>query len=266
MKKNHYKIEPPAVISFSGGRSSGFMLWNILNVYNGKLPNDVKVVFCNTGLEHRETYDFIHRIEQNWCSVTWLEYFLVEGKHTFKEVNYYNASRKGEPFNAVIEKYNYLPNPRNRFCTGKLKIETEYKYIKSLNWDDWDKVIGLRADEPHRVSRMRNKADNVFMPMADSEHTQNDVLEFWRNNQLDMNLPLEGNIWSNCVGCFLKGYGKLQQIYEEQPKELDWWILKEKETSKVFKKEGPTYAMIKRNAHLQLKFDFGDTIDCFCTD
>ena len=264
--KNPYEIQGPAVVSFSGGRSSGFMLWNILDAYDGKIPDDIKVVFCNTGLEHSETYEFIHRIEENWVPVTWLEYYLEDGKNTFKEVNYYNASRKGEPFDAVIKKYNYLPNPRNRFCTGILKIQTEKKYLQSLNWNDWNKVIGLRSDEPHRVSRMRDKADDVFMPMADSGHSQDDVLDFWRNNHLDMDLPLEGNIWSNCVGCFLKGYGKLVQISEEQPKELDWWILKEKETSKVFRKERPAYATIQRDAHLQQSFDFGDTSSCFCTD
>jgi len=31
--RNPYFIETPAVISFSGGRSSGFMLWNIIQAY-----------------------------------------------------------------------------------------------------------------------------------------------------------------------------------------------------------------------------------------
>ena len=29
------------------------------------VPEDIKVIFCNTGLEHHETYE-IHRIEENW--------------------------------------------------------------------------------------------------------------------------------------------------------------------------------------------------------
>jgi len=60
---NPYAIDGPAVISFSGGRSSGFMLRNIIDAHGGTLPDDIKVIFANTGLEHHETYEFIHRIE-----------------------------------------------------------------------------------------------------------------------------------------------------------------------------------------------------------
>ena len=44
-----YKIPTPAVISFSGGRTSAFMLKQILNAYGGKLPKDIHVCFANTG-------------------------------------------------------------------------------------------------------------------------------------------------------------------------------------------------------------------------
>ena len=51
---NPYKIPEPALISFSGGRTSGFMLWKILQAYNGKLPEDIWVVFANTGKKHQK--------------------------------------------------------------------------------------------------------------------------------------------------------------------------------------------------------------------
>ena len=121
--KNPYQIEGPAVVSFSGGRSSGFMLWNILQAHGGTLPEDIKVIFCNTGLEHHETYEFIHRIEENWCPVIWLEYDLdLDQKQIFKVVDYGSASRTGEPFSLLNKKYGRLPNPVHRYCTGKLKI------------------------------------------------------------------------------------------------------------------------------------------------
>ena len=50
-----YKIEGPACISFSGGRTSAYMLYKILQAWSGKLPDDVVVCFANTGKEMEET-------------------------------------------------------------------------------------------------------------------------------------------------------------------------------------------------------------------
>lgn len=62
------------LISFSGGRTSGYMLHRILEA-NGDLPDRVKVLFANTGREMPGTLDFVHNIEKNWgVDITWLEY------------------------------------------------------------------------------------------------------------------------------------------------------------------------------------------------
>ena len=62
------------LISFSGGRTSGYMLHRILEA-NGDLPDRVKVLFANTGREMSGTLDFVHNVEKNWgVDITWLEY------------------------------------------------------------------------------------------------------------------------------------------------------------------------------------------------
>ena len=266
-----YLIESPAVINFSGGRSSGFMLWNILQAYDGKLPEDIKVIFCNTGLEHHQTYEFIHRIEMNWCAVVWLEYTLTpEGKASYAEVSYETASRRGEPFTKLIGKNThgrgkkFLPNPVARICTVAMKITTVKKYMGDTV--DWMSCIGLRSDEQRRVSRLRSRINPPLMPMADAGHSNQDVRAFWNGHPLDLQLPLDSNIFGNCVGCFLKGYGKLEAIAREEPWQLDWWIRQEQESGATFVKNRPDYKTIKQDAHKQRAFDFGDTIDCFCTD
>ena len=63
---SEYRVEGPALISFSGGRTSGFMLWHILDAYDGKLPDDVHVCFANTGKEREETLRFVHAFGE-WC-------------------------------------------------------------------------------------------------------------------------------------------------------------------------------------------------------
>lgn len=269
--KNPYQIDGPAVVSFSGGRSSGFMLWNILQAHGGTLPEDIKVIFCNTGLEHHETYEFIHRIEENWCPVIWLEYDLdLDQKQIFKIVDYGSASRTGEPFSLLNEKYGRLPNPVHRYCTGKLKILTNRLFLKSLGWAEWDACIGLRADEPRRVNNYHEEVKYVshIFPMYEAGHVQNDVNSFWRKNSFDLRLPHNSNIWGNCVGCHLKGINKLYSIAEEDPSQLQWWADEEAKHQNRFRKDRDPYEKIIQGAKNQGSFNFGDedTISCFCTD
>ena len=50
-------------ISFSGGRTSGYMLYKILEANNG-LPSNAVVSFQNTGKEMPETLDFVQQVSE----------------------------------------------------------------------------------------------------------------------------------------------------------------------------------------------------------
>ena len=63
---NPYRITEPSIISFSGGRTSGYMLKKILNAFGGKLPKKINVVFTNTGKEMTETLDFVKECSEKW--------------------------------------------------------------------------------------------------------------------------------------------------------------------------------------------------------
>ena len=130
---NPYKIPTPALISFSGGRTSGFMLWNIINAYDGKLPEDIHVVFANTGKEAPETLDFVHEVSQKWdIKIHWLEMYLGKERPIYRtrEVTYETAARNGEPFEELLDHRKYLPNPVTRFCTSELKIKVMYRFMR----------------------------------------------------------------------------------------------------------------------------------------
>ncbi len=66
MNGNPYLITGPALISFSGGRTSAYMLWQILAAHGGQLPDDVHICFANTGKEREETLRFVHECGL-WC-------------------------------------------------------------------------------------------------------------------------------------------------------------------------------------------------------
>jgi 3'-phosphoadenosine 5'-phosphosulfate sulfotransferase (PAPS reductase)/FAD synthetase len=64
--KNPYLITEPTCISFSGGRTSAYMLWKVLQAHGGKLPDEAIVLFANTGKEDEATLQFVKDCEVNW--------------------------------------------------------------------------------------------------------------------------------------------------------------------------------------------------------
>lgn len=226
---NPYFIVGPALISFSGGRTSGYMLKHILDAHGGMLPENVVVTFANTGKEREETLRFVHDCATHWnVKVHWLEYRL--GKQRFEEVGFNSASRNGEPFAALISKKKYLPNTVMRFCTSDLKVRVMADFCKSLGWSTWTNVIGLRYDEGNRVLKALAANDSgkqiwrSVMPMSKAKVTKRDVMAFWAAQQFDLQLKsYEGN----CDLCFLKGRNKLQALIRENPGIADWWIAQE---------------------------------------
>jgi len=228
-----FHITGPAVISFSGGRTSAYMLWRILESHHGVLPDDVVVLFQNTGKEMEPTLEFVRDVSERWLvPITWLEYEGANDKPSYRVTDYRRAARNGEPFKDMLARKSALPNPVARFCTIELKIRTAKRYLVDVfGWKRWTNVVGLRADEPGRVVKAtdpaRNKKDrwDVICPLFEAGVEQIDVLQFWKARPFDLRLagPWEGN----CDGCFLKSRASLMQVEKDHPGALDWWAAQE---------------------------------------
>jgi len=258
-----YQIEGPAIISFSGGRTSGYMLYHILEAYNGKLPGDIVVTFANTGKEREETLDFVLDCQNHWgIPIRWLEYRPSPDIRKFDryiEVDYESASRDGQPYDLILQNKTYVPNPTMRFCTIQLKIRPMRDFCKTtLGWKNWTNIVGLRADEAHRVVRMHKNAQsqawNALAPMHEAGVTVDDVMRFWQEQPFDLRLePHEGN----CDLCFLKSSRSINRILRKKPELADWWIQKEKEMDQPFRLDRPKYVHLLEGVLSQQEFDFG---------
>jgi len=289
--KNPYYIDEPAAISFSGGRTSAFMLYKILEAHDGNLPDDVKVTFANTGKEMPQTLDFVQACSDNWgIEIVWIEIDRAWVEHddngkkslpyTVKVVDYETAARNGEPFEKLIKQMGILLNVVNRYCSNRMKSRAFKKYLRSLGWDSWLSYLGIRADEYRRGMKMKGKVlegGEVVLPMMDAGHTVKDVSQFWLTNNFDLNLPNDNGVtaWGNCDLCFLKARGKKEAIIRERPDLADWWIKQEREAASrtdgdgaIFRKDHPSYEQMKIIASDQGQlFDFDDeSIPCFCGD
>ena len=272
-----FKITGPTCISFSGGRTSAYMLWRVLQSNEG-LPDDAIICFANTGKEDEATLEFVRDSAKNWLvPITWLEFRDTEDR--FEVVTFETASRNGEPFEALIRKRNYLPNPVTRFCTIDLKIRPIGRYLLSLGMADTKteaenmSMIGMRADEQRRAAKI---ADKSRIPLVTAGITKEDVGAFWPAQPFDLGLPNNNGVTmhGNCDLCFLKGGAQILSLIAEKPARAVWWAgmealaLASKPSGAVFRSDRPSYASMAQFANDQADmFDKNEeAIACFCGD
>jgi 3'-phosphoadenosine 5'-phosphosulfate sulfotransferase (PAPS reductase)/FAD synthetase len=286
-----YKISGTTVVSFSGGRTSAYMLRQVLD--NNDDLSDLVVTFANTGKEHPATLEFVRECAERWSvPIVWLEF--RDNEVGFEVVDFAGASRQGEPFEALIRKRKYLPNPVTRFCTIDLKIRIIHKYLRSLGLSTEDNPVdmmtGIRADEPRRVVKIRQRKSTseskwatMVMPLADAGVGVQDVTDFWDSQQFDLMLPtingrtLEGN----CDLCFLKGAKQVYSIIatdrDEPVRKGHWWARMESSVvsggkftgdGARFRSDRPSYQQMLDYSDTQFDMftDHGEAIDCFCGD
>lgn len=276
-----FKITGPTCISFSGGRTSAYMLWRVLQSNDG-LPREAVVCFANTGKEDEATLAFVQECSGRWgVPITWLEYLdnAAVGVTDFE-----GAARKGEPFEAVIaQRGGVLPNRVARFCSSELKTRTMHRFLRSQGWTEWDTFIGIRADEPRRVAKFRanphpeTKSEEVHMPLAIAGVGAHAVAAFWRSQPFDLGLPnIDGKtMHGNCDLCYLKPADQVLSLIAEKPARATWWIEQERKAEAFatgnacrFRDDRPSYAQMAAFAEKQEDM-FGqdeEAIACFCGD
>jgi len=278
-----FRIEGPACISFSGGRTSAFMLRRILDAHGGALPENVHVLFANTGKERTETLDFVHECGVRWgVPIHWIEYngrdvvmpvarAVIDGvvRLPHMEVTYDTASRNGEPFARLISERQYTPNVVTRFCTEILKIRAMKRWLMARGYEEWSTTVGLRADEMRRVTRITSpeaerERETVLVPLARAGITVQHIMDFWQEKRdgvaLDrwLSIPAHNRPgWDlalrsyegNCDLCFLKGRKKRERIMREHPELVPWWSDQEVRVKGTFHAHEPGYAKTLERVH-----------------
>lgn len=297
--RDPFKLTGPTCLSFSGGRTSAYMLWRVLQANTKEdIARWLVVCFANTGLEHEATLRFVKACAEHWgATVVWVEY--RDDEAGFALVDFETASRNGEPFEAIIRKRKYLPNPVTRFCTVELKIRSIYKYLRSLGLfeaDDAevDMMVGIRADEPRRIAKMRNGKHSETtklvnqLALAEAGVSVGDVGAFWKAQPFDLELASYGGrtLEGNCVLCFLKPAKQVQSLIAKDNRYPVFYIKAEEMAQSSgtaagdgarFRMDRPSYAQML--AYVQSQRDmFTDVeeqlvaaatepgIDCFCGD
>lgn len=235
------------LVSFSGGETSAFMInWLLKN----KPEYDLKFIFANTGEENEETLIFVKKCAEFFnIDITWVEYDdtitgeIIEdysnAKGGYKIVDFDTAYRshdpieisngwQNHPFRKYIRKFG-IPNPQNMSCTRELKERPINRYMADFGWkpSEYDKAIGIRADELNRVG-------NHYYPLIKLHITKPMVNAFWE--KMPFRLELKG--WmGNCKVCWKKSIRKLITIARYHPEWFAFFKIMEDEYGDYLKPE-----------------------------
>ncbi|MEM9363655.1 MAG: phosphoadenosine phosphosulfate reductase family protein [Bacteroidota bacterium] len=215
----------PLLVSVSGGKTSAFMAIYLKHRY----PNRrMLFVFANTGREKEETLLFLDRLDHEFdLNLQWIEARVHPQKQigtNYRKVCFETASRNGEPFEDVIQKYG-LPSKLFRHCTRELKERPIKKFATEI-LGNHEVAIGIRADEKHRL---RPKHGYVY-PLAEMNIDKSFVNDWWSRQSFNLQLiEHEGN----CDFCFLKSKRKRVMLLREGL-DVEWWNTMEIKHSSMY--------------------------------
>lgn len=210
----------PLLVSFSGGRSSAFMMKRLISM--GSPLVTMHFVFANTGKEAEETLEFVDRCSKEWgVEIVWVEAVVHPGKKkacTHRIVTFETASRNAEPFEEVIKKYG-IPNKKYLHCTRELKLNPIRSYMKSIGVPFYFTAVGIREDEPDRIQLTAPKKGIVY-PMVKLFPTRKpEIVDWWEEQPFELDL-LEH--LGNCTTCHKKSLNKLVMVAKERPEEFEF--------------------------------------------
>ena len=123
------------IVSLSGGKDSTALAIYLRNQYP-QIP--AEYVFCDTGTELPETYEYLQRLEA----------FLGKPISRLSALDVAGVRQKGSrtAFDLYLNEVfsGFLPSPRSRWCTRVLKIEPFEAFVGETQAFSY---IGIRADE-----------------------------------------------------------------------------------------------------------------------
>ena len=227
------------LVSFSGGETSAFMAQWLSRTYEKYGYENIVFVFANTGLESERTLEFIEKCDKHFkLNVQWIEAEVIYeyNKGTrFYMTNFDEASRNGEPFEAMIKKYG-IPNQANPQCTRELKGAPIQAFGKQyFNGERYHTAIGIRSDEIDRMNAKAKQRGFIY-PLISSKMipVNKPMINFyWRN--MPFRLELKG-YQGNCKTCWKKADKKLYQIAKENPNAFDFMRRMEEKYGNFFPK------------------------------
>lgn len=188
------------ICPLSGGKDS-----TALAIFlKSKVPN-LEYVFCDTGSELPETYEYLDKLEA----------FL--GQNIIR----LNSEKN---FDYLLKQHsNYLPSPRVRWCTQEMKIKSYERFIGDSPVESY---IGIRADE-HREGYI-SKKDTIIprYPFKEEGIDLKGVNKILEESGIGLPKYYEWRVRSGCYFCFFQRKIEWVGLLEKHPdlfKKAKWY-------------------------------------------
>jgi 3'-phosphoadenosine 5'-phosphosulfate sulfotransferase (PAPS reductase)/FAD synthetase len=157
----------------------------------------MEYVFCDTGEELPETYDYVERIE------------AVLGKPVIR----LNPDR---PFRHYLDVYSgVLPDPRTRWCTRMLKIRPFERFIGDAPVTSY---VGIRYDERDRTGYISSRPNiRPRYPFIEDRVVKDDVLRLLEDEGVGLPSYYSWRSRSGCYFCFFQQLVEWVGLREHHP-------------------------------------------------
>ena len=180
------------ILALSGGKDS-----SALAVYMKDRVPEMEYVFCDTGDELEETYEYLDK----------LEFFLGQ------KIIRINSDR---PFSYYLKLYRgVLPDAQTRWCTRMLKIKPYEKFVGDSNVISY---VGIRADEPYRTGYISTKPGvRAVYPFVEDNIRKDDVFRILEESGLGVPSYYKWRSRSGCFFCFFQQRMEWVGLLERHP-------------------------------------------------
>ena len=217
-------LAPRHILSLSGGKDS-----TALAIYMRDKVPEMEYVFCDTGEELPETYDYLDRLEA----------------YLGKPIARLNPDR---PFSHYLDIYRgVLPDSRTRWCTRMLKIKPFEKYVGDSEAISY---IAIRADETYRTGYISTKPNlKPVYPFIDAGIIKSDVFRMLDESGLGAPEYYEWRSRSGCYFCFFQQRREWVGLKERHPDLYD----KAKEFEKFDEVTGKSFTWSQKESLAELE-------------
>ncbi|MBT8420304.1 MAG: phosphoadenosine phosphosulfate reductase family protein [Gammaproteobacteria bacterium] len=182
------------VLGLSGGKDSAALAIYLKDHYP-EISRKIEYFFTDTGAELQEVYDTLDKLE------------AYLGKPITRLGN-------DKPFEYWLRQHNnYLPSPRQRWCTRIMKIEPFERFVGE---DPVITYVGIRADEDREGYISRKPNIKALFPFAGDGIVRDDVFRILEET---IGIP-EYYQWrsrSGCYFCFFQRQGEWLGLKRRHP-------------------------------------------------